>query len=129
MRNSISAYLFTFINICKQVSRFIIISGNLFTLCKQQQQIFMSEICKCEIRIQHIWLPLLTFVSKSLGSFLISGNMFTLCKQQQQIFMSEICKCEIRIQHIWLPLLTFVSKSLGSFLISGNMFTLCKQQQ
>ena len=60
-----------------------LISGNLFTLCKQQQQIFKLEIFKCEIRIQHTCLPLLTFVSKSLGSFLISTKLFTLCKQQQ----------------------------------------------
>ena len=83
MRNSDSAYLFTFINICKQVSRFILNFMQLFTICKQQQQLFILEIFKCEIRNQHTCLHLLTFVSKSLGSFLISGNLFTLCKQQQ----------------------------------------------
>ena len=60
-------------------------------------------------------LQMLTFVSKSLGSFLISTNLFTLCKQRQQIFILEISKCEIRNQHACLPLLRFVSKSLGSF--------------
>ena len=81
------------------------------------------------IRNQYTCLPILTFGSKSLGSFLISTNLFTLCKQQQQIFICEIFKCEIRNQHTCLPLLTFVSKSLGSFLISTNLFTLSKQQQ
>ena len=52
---------------------------------------------KCEIRNQHTRSPLLTFVSKSLGSFLISGNLFTLCKQRQQIFKLEILNAKFGI--------------------------------
>ena len=66
------------------------VNPTIFEICllyKQQQQISIWEIFKCEIRTQHACLPLLTFVSKSLGSFLISTNLFTLCKQQQQIFI------------------------------------------
>ena len=36
-----------------------------------------------EIRNQYTCLPILTFGSESLSSFLISTNLFTLCKQQQ----------------------------------------------
>ena len=37
---------------------------NLFTyFCKQQQQIFISEIFKCEILNQHTCLPIITFGS------------------------------------------------------------------
>ena len=61
MRNSESAYLFTFINIWKQASRIIFNFHQFVFSCKQQQQIFILEIYKCEIRNQHTGLPMIPF--------------------------------------------------------------------
>ena len=60
MRNSCSAYLITYNTRWKLASRFILNFHQLFTyLCKQQQQIFILEIYKCEIRNQHTCLPII----------------------------------------------------------------------
>ena len=50
------------------------------------------QVSKFEIRNQHSCLPLLTFGSKSLGSFLLSADLFKLCKQQQKIFILGMYK-------------------------------------
>ena len=42
------------------------------------------------IRNQYTCLPILTFVSKSLGSFLISTNLFTLCNNNNK-YSYESC--------------------------------------
>ena len=59
MRNSESAYLFTLLTFGSKPLGSFVISTNLFSLCKQQQQIFILEIYKCEIRNQHACLPII----------------------------------------------------------------------
>ena len=62
MRISESACLFTFINICKLVSRFIF---NFRPICllyvKNNNKYSHEQIYKYEIRNQHTCLPIITF--------------------------------------------------------------------
>ena len=71
---NVSLTIITFASLT--LGSFLFFSKFVYLFC-EQQQLFIYRIPKIKIRIQYTRLPVLTFVSKSLGAFLISPNLFT----------------------------------------------------
>ena len=123
MRNSHSAYLFTFINILEQVTRFIFNYHQIDYFIVNNNNYYSYEKYTVENDYKNI-------VGSRINVLITGMFLYPVCSYIQYVLISCVfmtsfhCKCEIRNQHTCLPLLTFGSKSLGSFLIFTNLFTL-----